>query len=52
MKIGHGNAHFIADAHDPKVTVERMREKWRDGDYGKLRPDFAQAWLRQAGKVK
>jgi len=50
MKIGHGNAHFIADAHNPRVSLADLRRKWAAGDYGKLRPDYATAWLKMAGK--
>lgn len=50
MKPGWGNAHFIADAHDPRVSLAEMRRKWAAGDYGKPRADYAQAWLILAGR--
>lgn len=51
MKVGHGNAHFIADAHDSRLTLDDIRERWRAGDYGKVRTDYAQGWLRLAGRI-
>lgn len=50
MKPGVGNAHFIADAHNPRVSLAEMRRKWAAGDYGKPRADYAKGWLRLAGK--
>jgi hypothetical protein len=50
MKIGQANAHFIADAHNPRVSLADMRRKWAAGDYGKPRSDYAQGWLQIAGK--
>lgn len=50
MKVGWGNAHFIADAHSPLPLAE-MRKRWAAGDYGKMRPDYAKAWLQLAGKT-
>ena len=50
MKPGVGNAHFIADAHDARITLDEMRRKWAAGDYGKVRTDFATGWLALAGR--
>jgi hypothetical protein len=52
MKVGHGNAHFIADAHNPRLTLDEIRERWRRGDYGKPRNDYAIGWLKLAGRLK
>ena len=50
MRIGFGNAHFIADAHSG-LPLEEMRRKWREGDYGKMRPDYATGWLKLARRI-
>lgn len=50
MKVGHGNALFIADAHDPRITLAEMRKRWAAGDYGNPRHDYALAWLTLAGR--
>lgn len=52
MKVGHGNAHFIADAHDPRLTLDAIRERWREGAYGKPRTEYAQGWLKLAGRIE
>ena len=51
MKVGQGNGCFIADAHDPRVSLAEMRKRWADGDYGKPRADYAQGWLQLAGRI-
>ena len=51
MKPGVGNGYFIADAHNPRISLAEMRQRWAAGDYGKPRPDYATGWLRLAGKV-
>lgn len=50
MKVGWGNAHFIADAHNTRVSLEDMRRKWASGDYGKMRSEYALGWLSLAGR--
>ena len=52
MRIGQGNAHFIADAHNASLSLDDIRARWKAGDYGKVRPEFAQGWLRLAGRIK
>jgi len=51
MKAGWGNGHFIADAHNPRIPLATMRERWAAGDYGNLRKDYATGWLTLAGKT-
>lgn len=50
MKAGWGNGTFIADAHNPRLTLAEIRTRYSAGDYGKVRPDFAKAWLALAGR--
>jgi hypothetical protein len=54
MKVGQGNAHFIADLHKG-IPDEVMRERWRAGEYdtpdgNKPRPSYALAWRAMAGR--
>ena len=51
MKPGAGNAHFIADAHDPRLSLDQIRERWKADYYGKVRTDYAQGWLKLAGRI-
>jgi hypothetical protein len=52
MKIGHGNGYFIADAHNARLSLDEIRSRWRRGDYGKVRAEFAQGWLKMAGRTQ
>jgi hypothetical protein len=54
MKVGQGNAHFIADLHTG-VSDDVMRERWKAGDYdtpngGKPRTDYVKGWRELAGR--
>lgn len=51
MKPGVGNAHFIADAHNASLSLDDIRERWRSGEYGKVRPEFATGWLTLAHRI-
>ncbi|CAB5223123.1 hypothetical protein UFOVP368_62 [uncultured Caudovirales phage] len=51
MKAGWGNGTFIADAHNPKLSLDDIRNRWKAGDYGKPRADFANEWLRLANRT-
>ena len=50
MRPGHGNGTFIADAHNPRLTLAEIRTRYSAGDYGKMRPDYAKAWLAMANR--
>jgi hypothetical protein len=50
MKPGTGNGYFIADAHDARLTLDDIRARWKAGDYGKVRADYATQWLALAGR--
>jgi hypothetical protein len=50
MKPGWGNGYFIADAHDARLTLDDIRARWKAGDYGKVRADYATQWLALAGR--
>jgi len=54
MKVGQGNAHFIADLH-MNVPDAVMRERWREGHYDtpdgrKPRPQYVTQWRAFAGR--
>ena len=51
MRIGQGNAHFIADAHNASLSLDDIRARWKAGDYGKVRPEFATMWLTLAHRI-
>ena len=48
MKPGYGNGHFIADAHNPRISLDEMRRRWGKGEYGPIRSDYARGWLALA----
>ena len=50
MRPGQGNGTFIADAHNPRLSLDDIRARWKGGDYGKMRPDYAKAWLAMANR--
>lgn len=50
MKPGHGNALFIADTTDKRLSDDEIRNRWKRGDYGKIRPDYAKGWWNMAGR--
>lgn len=43
------NAAFLADLAENISTAE-MRRRYGAGDYGKLRTDYVQAWIKLAGR--
>ena len=45
------NAHFIADAHNPSLSLDDIRARWKAGEYGKVRPEFATGWLTLAHRI-
>lgn len=54
MKVGQGNAHFIADLH-LGVADHVMRERWKAGDYDtptgqKPRAEYVKGWRALAGR--
>lgn len=50
MKVGHGNAHFLADLA-AGVPDDEMRERWKRGEYGKPRNDYVAGWRDMAGRT-
>ena len=50
MKVGHGNANFIADCHDMELSDAEMRKRWAQGFYDKPRSDYAKQWREMAGR--
>lgn len=49
MKVGHGNANFIADLTLGETDAE-MRRRYTQGHYGKLRADYAKDWREMVGR--
>lgn len=49
MRPGEGAAHFLADLAD-HVSDAEMRERWKQGRYGQLRPQDVEGWRRLAGR--
>jgi hypothetical protein len=50
MKPGQGNGNFIGDLHTG-VSDEEMRNRYKRGDYGKMRPDYVEGWRKLAGRI-
>ena len=49
MKPGEGAGRFIGDLHNGE-SDEVMRQRWKAGDYGKLRADYVAGWRKMAGR--
>lgn len=49
MRIGEGNARFLADLHTG-VSDEELRARWVAGEYGKPRTEFVMGWRKMAGR--
>lgn len=49
LRPGQGNANFIADAV-MGVPYDEMARRHERGEYGKLRPDYAEVWFNLAGR--
>lgn len=49
MKVGHGNAHLLADLA-MGVPDGEMRERWKRGEYGKPRTEYVAGWRDMAGR--
>jgi hypothetical protein len=49
LKVGEGNGRFIADLAEG-VSDAELRRRYRNGDYGKLRPDYVTGWRIMAGR--
>lgn len=49
MRIGHGNALFLYDLSE-NVSDAEMRNRWKDGRYGKPRAEYVKGWRKMAGR--
>lgn len=49
LRPGEGAGRFIGDLHNGE-SDEVMRQRWKDGDYGKLRADYVAGWRKMAGR--
>lgn len=49
MKVGEGAGRFIGDLANGE-SDETMRERWKQGHYGQLRPQDVALWRKLAGR--
>ena len=41
---------FIIDCHDPAISTPELRKRYREGIYGKIRPEYAKGYFEMAGR--